>query len=191
MATVKVSALTELTTTDGAEELLVNDGGTSKKVTIANLLHDESIDSDHYVDGSIDLAHMSSESVDEDIDNLMEMLDGMVDTDVQEPASELSTEDKPKEHKGAEPSSKAHEKGEKVETIGPKDHMGGLFQIKTDLRSKTRSKSLPTPSGSQIKRKSNIPHPETLRPLVEKFRDELRSLADRQRVGVQQFRERL
>ena len=131
-----------------------------------------------------------SEDTDE-IDNLMDMLDDMVDTDVQEPASALSTEDKPKEHKGAEPSSKAHEKGEKVETIGPKDHMGGLFQIKTDLRSKTRSKSLPTPSGSQIKRKSNIPHPETLRPLVEKFRDELRSLADRQRVGVQQFRERL
>jgi len=66
MATTKVSALTALTTTDGAEELLINDGGTSKKVTIANLLHDNSIDSDHYVDGSIDLAHMSSESVDED-----------------------------------------------------------------------------------------------------------------------------
>ena len=66
MATTKVSALSALTTTDGAEELLINDGGTSKKVTIANLLHDETIDSDHYVDGSIDLAHMSSESVDED-----------------------------------------------------------------------------------------------------------------------------
>ncbi len=66
MATTKLSALTAQTTTDGAEELLINDGGTSKKVTIANLLHDESIDSDHYVDGSIDLAHMSSESVDED-----------------------------------------------------------------------------------------------------------------------------
>ena len=66
MATTKLSALTAHTTTDGAEELLINDGGTSKKVTIANLLHDESIDSDHYVDGSIDLAHMSSESVDED-----------------------------------------------------------------------------------------------------------------------------
>ena len=66
MATTKVSALSALTTTDGAEELLINDGGTSKKVTIANLLHDNSIDSDHYVDGSIDLAHMSSESVDED-----------------------------------------------------------------------------------------------------------------------------
>ena len=66
MATTKVSALSALTTTDGAEELLINDGGTSKKVTIANLLHDNSIDSDHYVDGSIDLALMSSESVDED-----------------------------------------------------------------------------------------------------------------------------
>ena len=66
MATTKVSALAAHTTTDGAEELLINDGGTSKKVTIANLLHDNSIDSDHYVDGSIDLAHMSSESVDED-----------------------------------------------------------------------------------------------------------------------------
>ena len=66
MATVKVSALTELTTTDGAEELLVNDGGTSKKVTIANLLHDESIDSDHYVDGSIDNAHLADDAVDSD-----------------------------------------------------------------------------------------------------------------------------
>jgi len=66
MATTKVSALSALTTTDGAEELLINDGGTSKKVTIDNVLHDNSIRSEHYVDGSIDLAHMSSESVDED-----------------------------------------------------------------------------------------------------------------------------
>jgi len=36
MATTKVSALSALTTPDGAEELLINDGGTSKKVTIAN-----------------------------------------------------------------------------------------------------------------------------------------------------------
>jgi hypothetical protein len=66
MATTKVSALTALTTTDGAEELLINDGGTSKKVTIDNVLHDDSIRSEHYVAGSIDLEHMSSESVDED-----------------------------------------------------------------------------------------------------------------------------
>ena len=86
MATTKVSALSALTAPDGAEELLINDGGTSKKVTIDNVLHDSSIRSEHYADGSIDnehladdavdsdeiaagaidLAHMSSESVDED-----------------------------------------------------------------------------------------------------------------------------
>ena len=43
MATTKVSELSALTTTDGAEELLINDGGTSKKVTIANLLVDDQV----------------------------------------------------------------------------------------------------------------------------------------------------
>ena len=43
MAQTKVSDLAALTTTDGAEELLINDGGTSKKVTIANLLVDEQV----------------------------------------------------------------------------------------------------------------------------------------------------
>jgi hypothetical protein len=63
MATTKVSELSALTTTDGAEEVLINDGGTSKKVTIANLLHDNSIDSDHYVDGSIDTAHIADNAI--------------------------------------------------------------------------------------------------------------------------------
>ena len=74
MATTKVSDLSALTTTDGAEELLVNDGGTSKKVTIANLLHDNSIDSDHYVDGSIDTAHFSADCItaDEIGDNIID-----------------------------------------------------------------------------------------------------------------------
>ena len=36
MAQIKVSELTALTSPDGAEELLINDGGTSKKITIAN-----------------------------------------------------------------------------------------------------------------------------------------------------------
>ena len=74
MAQTKVSDLAALTTTDGAEELLINDGGTSKKVTIANLLHDESIDSDHYVDGSIDAVHLSANSVDSDA-----YVDGSID----------------------------------------------------------------------------------------------------------------
>ena len=37
MAQIKVSALTALTSPDGAEELLINDSGTSKKITIDNV----------------------------------------------------------------------------------------------------------------------------------------------------------
>jgi len=37
MATTKVSALTEITSTTGSEELLINDGGTSKKIQVSNL----------------------------------------------------------------------------------------------------------------------------------------------------------
>ena len=37
MAITKVSALTEITSTVGTEELLINDGGTSKKIQVSNL----------------------------------------------------------------------------------------------------------------------------------------------------------
>ena len=37
MADKKISELTELTTPDGTEELVVNDSGVSKKITQANL----------------------------------------------------------------------------------------------------------------------------------------------------------
>ena len=37
MSSVKVSALTEITSTTGSEELLINDGGTSKKIQVSNL----------------------------------------------------------------------------------------------------------------------------------------------------------
>ena len=63
MAQIKVSELTELTATDGNEEVLINDGGTSKKVTIDNLLHDNSLDSKHYIDGSIDTAHIADNAI--------------------------------------------------------------------------------------------------------------------------------
>ena len=47
MSQIKVSALTALTNTDGNEELLINDGGTSKKVTITNVLPDDSVLNKH------------------------------------------------------------------------------------------------------------------------------------------------
>ena len=43
MSTTKVSALSAKTNTSGSEELLVNDNGTSKKVTITNVLPDDSV----------------------------------------------------------------------------------------------------------------------------------------------------
>jgi len=70
MATTKVSALSALTTTDGAEELLINDGGTSKKVTIDNVLHDNSIRAEHYVDESVTTAHIANDAITADkLDN--------------------------------------------------------------------------------------------------------------------------
>mgnify|MGYP003637883648 FL=1 len=134
---------------------------------------------------------VDTEEQEDEIDNLMDMLDDMVDTDVQEPASALSTEDKPKEHKGDELSSKSHEKGDKVETKDLKDKMGGLFSVKTDERKRTSTKAPEIPTGPVIKRDTSTAHKTEFAPLVEKFRDELRSLADRQRAGVRHFRERL
>ena len=88
MATTKVSALAAKTSIAGSEELLINDGGTSKKVTATNLLAgvtvadgaistaklaadavtgakiaDDAINSEHYTDGSIDTAHIADDAV--------------------------------------------------------------------------------------------------------------------------------
>ena len=90
MATTKVSALSAKTSLAGSEELLINDSGTSKKVTATNLLAgvsvadgsistaklaadsvtgakiaDDAIDSEHYTDGSIDTAHIADDAVTE------------------------------------------------------------------------------------------------------------------------------
>ena len=69
--------------------------------------------------------------------------------------------------------------------------MGGLFSVKTDERKRTSTKAPEIPTGPVIERDTSTAHKTEFAPLVEKFRDELRSLADRQRSGVQHFRERL
>ena len=70
MAQTKISELSAHTTTDGAEELLINDGGTSKKVTIDNVLHDNSIRAEHYVDESVTTAHIANDAITADkLDN--------------------------------------------------------------------------------------------------------------------------
>jgi len=69
MAQTKVSDLAALTTTDGAEELLINDGGTSKKVTIANLL----------VDDQVTYAKIQNVSADERILGRVSGADGVIE----------------------------------------------------------------------------------------------------------------
>ena len=118
----------------------------------------------------------------DEIDNLMEMLDDIVDTDVQKSVSDLSTEDKPKEHRGDELSSKSHEKGDRIETKDLKDKMGGLFSVKIDERKRTSTKAPKIPTGPIIKRDTSTAHKTEFAPLVEKFRDELKRIADRHRA---------
>ena len=60
MATTKVSALPAKTSLGGSEELLINDGGTSKKVTATNLLSGASV-----ADGSISTAKIADDAVTE------------------------------------------------------------------------------------------------------------------------------
>ena len=60
MATTKVSALSAKTSIAGSEELLINDGGTSKKVTATNLLAGVSV-----ADGSISTAKIADDAVTE------------------------------------------------------------------------------------------------------------------------------
>ena len=60
MATTKVSALAAKTSLAGSEELLINDSGTSKKVTATNLLAGVSV-----ADGSISTAKIADDAVTE------------------------------------------------------------------------------------------------------------------------------
>ena len=60
MATTKVSALPAKTSLGGSEELLINDGGTSKKVTATNLLAGAAV-----ADGSISTAKIADDAVTE------------------------------------------------------------------------------------------------------------------------------
>jgi hypothetical protein len=53
MSDKKISELTELTAPDGTEELVVNDSGTSKKITIDNLIADNGLSGDKIDGGTI------------------------------------------------------------------------------------------------------------------------------------------
>tara|TARA_R110000803_G_scaffold31256_2_gene69887 strand:+ start:199 stop:798 length:600 start_codon:yes stop_codon:yes gene_type:complete len=133
----------------------------------------------------------TSDEDNSEVDNLMDMLDDMTESDIHESADDLSTEDKPSEHTGTEPSSKLHEQGVKIETKDLKHKMGGLFSATTDVRKRTNTKAPEIPTGPSLKAHIPEAHKVEFSPLVEKFKVELRSLSERQALGVKHFRNQL
>ena len=63
MSTTKVSALAAKTNTAGSEELLINDGGTSKKVTITNVLPDDSVLNKHIAAGVVGTTEIADNAI--------------------------------------------------------------------------------------------------------------------------------
>jgi len=124
-----------------------------------------------------------TEEIDGEIEELMNMLDTMTPTEELELASELDMENKPKEHRGEELKSKNHEKGIKAEMKELDAKMGGLFSVKKDERKRTATKAPEISTGKGIKRNTADAHKVEFAPLVEQFKEELKSLSDRQRLG--------
>ena len=88
MADVKISELTALTTPDGAEELVVNDSGTTKKITIEDLFAGDNVKAKFGAGDDLQIYHDGSNSYVSDVGtgNLVlrganiEMYDGAGDT---------------------------------------------------------------------------------------------------------------
>jgi len=62
MADVKISELTALTSPDGAEELVVNDGGTTKKIAIEDLFAGDNVKAKFGAGGDLEIYHDGSHS---------------------------------------------------------------------------------------------------------------------------------
>ena len=124
-----------------------------------------------------------TEELDGEIEELMNMLEEMTPNEELELASELDMENKPKEHTGKELKSKSHEKGIKEEMKDINYKMGGLFKNVKDERKRTATKAPKISTGSGIKRNTAEAHKVDFAHLVEVFKDDLQSLAQRQRIG--------
>ena len=124
-----------------------------------------------------------TEELDGEIEELMNMLDTMGPSDKEEAVVDMQMENKPKEYTGEQLKSKSHEKGIKEEMKDIDYKMGGLFKNVKEERKRTATKAPQISAGSGIKRNTADAHKVEFAPLVEAFKDELQSLAQRQRIG--------
>ena len=124
-----------------------------------------------------------TEELDGEIEQLMDMLDTMGPSDKEESVIDMDMENKPKEHTGEQLKSKSHEKGIKEEMKDINYKMGGLFKNVKDERKRTVTKATKIPTGKNLERNTSDAHKVEFAPLVEKFKEELAALKDRQAIG--------
>ena len=121
-----------------------------------------------------------------ELDSIMEMLDTIMDSD--EELEEVKSEGKAPTYKGSELKSN-NEKGKTEATTY--EFESKTTKTPSDSRSGVKGGSYEgTPSGGISKKKADTVI-RKYTPLIEEIKDELRSLADRQRIGRRKMRFRL
>ena len=118
-----------------------------------------------------------------ELDSLMDMLEGLLDP--QEELEDVKSEGKAPTYKGSELKSN-NEKGKIEATVYEVNHKS--TKTPSDSRSGVKGGSYEgTPSG-KISKKKDDPVITKYSPLLEQIGDELKSLADRQRIGRRKMR---
>jgi hypothetical protein len=121
-----------------------------------------------------------------ELDSLMDMLDGLLDP--QEELESVQSDGKAPTYKGSKLKSN-NEKGKTEATVY--EFESKTTKTPSDSRSGIKGGSYEgTPSG-KISKKKDDPVITKYSPLIEEIKDELRSLADRQRIGRRKMRFRL
>ena len=146
---------------------------------------EESISEEEYIEQNA-LRFADEPEPETELDSLMDMLDGLLDP--QEELEEVKSEGKAPTYKGSELKSN-NEKG-KVEAT-TYEFKSKTTKTPSDSRSGGKGGSYEgTPSG-KISKKKDASVLTKYSPLVEEIKEELKSLADRQRIGRRKMRFRL
>ena len=121
-----------------------------------------------------------------ELDSLMDMLDGLLDP--KEELEDVKSEGKAPTYKGSELKSN-NEKGKTEATVY--EFKSKTTKTPSDSRSGVKGGSYEgTPSGKLSKKKDD-PVITKYSPLIEEIKEELKALADRQRIGRRKMRFRL
>ena len=145
----------------------------------------EGVSKEHYMEHNA-IKFADEPEMEDELDNLMAMLDELLDS--KEELEDVKSEGKAPTYKGSGLKSN-NEKGKTEATVY--EFKSKTTKTPNDSRSRVKGGSYEgTPSGT-ISKKKDDPVITKYSPLLEQIRDELRSLADRQRIGRRKMRFRL